>query len=106
MKRTRARYVLVIASLPFVLYAIMGGFLGRALAKEDAYRYLAVFQDVVTLLVNNYVEPVEMDAVMDGAIRGMMDALDPDSCYLTPKQYEAFQNPSDDEEAGIGVGTA
>jgi carboxyl-terminal processing protease len=103
MKRIRARYVLVVASLPFVLYAIMGGFLGRALAKEDAYRYLAVFQDVVTLLVNNYVEPVEMDAVMDGAIRGMMDALDPDSCYLTPKEYEAFQNPSDDEEAGIGV---
>jgi carboxyl-terminal processing protease len=103
MKRIRARYVLVVVSLPFVLYAILGGFLGRALAKEDAYRYLAVFQDVVTLLVNNYVEPVEMDTVMEGAIRGMMDALDPDSCYLTPEQYETFQEPAGNEEAGIGI---
>jgi carboxyl-terminal processing protease len=106
MKRIRSRYVLLVVSLPFVLYAIMGGFLGRALAKEDAYRYLAVFQDVVTLLVNNYVEPVEMDTVMEGAIRGMMDALDPDSCYLTPEQYEAFQKPAGNEQAGIGIEVA
>jgi carboxyl-terminal processing protease len=106
MKRFRARYFLIVLSIPFVLYAILGGFLGRALAREGTYRYLAVFQDVVTLLVNNYVEPVEMQDVMEGAIRGMMDALDPDSCYLTPEEYEAFANPGEDKEAGIGVEVA
>jgi carboxyl-terminal processing protease len=103
MKKHRAKYSILILSVPFVLYAILGGFLGRALAKESAYRYLSVFQDVVTLLVNNYVEPVEMSRAMEGAIRGMMESLDPDSCYLTPEQYQAFQSPGKDEAAGIGI---
>jgi carboxyl-terminal processing protease len=106
MKKIRARYLVLLLSLPFVLYAILGGFLGKALAKESPYRYLSVFQDVVTLLVNNYVEPVELNRVMDGAIRGMMDALDPDSCYLSPKEFEEYQNPRSDKKAGIGVEVA
>jgi carboxyl-terminal processing protease len=103
MKKIRPRYLLLALSGPFVLYAILGGFLGKALARDSAYRYLSVFQDVVTLLMKNYVEPVEMGHVMEGAIRGMMDALDPDSCYLTPKEFEAFQNPQKGNRTGIGV---
>jgi carboxyl-terminal processing protease len=103
MKKIRARYLILLVSLPIVTYAILGGFLGKVLAKESAYRYLSVFQDVLTLVLNNYVEPVKMDTVMEGAIRGMMEALDPDSCYLTPEEYDAFKNPDQDKKAGIGV---
>ena len=103
MKKMRARYLVLLLSLPIVTYAILGGFLGKALAKESAYRYLTVFQDVLTLVLNNYVEPVKMDTVMEGAIRGMMDALDPDSCYLTPDEYKKTQNLGQDKRAGIGV---
>ena len=103
MKKMRARYLILLLSLPIVAYAILGGFLGKALAKESAYRYLTDFQDVLTLVLNNYVEPVKMDTVMEGAIRGMMDALDPDSCYLTPDEYEASQNLGQEKRAGIGV---
>lgn len=103
MKKVRAKHLILGFSVPFVLYAILGGFLGRALARDSAYRYLSVFQDVVTLVMNNYLSAPEMDRVMDGAIRGMMEALDPDSCYLTPEQFEAFQNPEQQPKADIGV---
>lgn len=103
MNKIRAKHVILAASVPFVLYAILGGFLGRAIARDSSYRYLSVFQDVVTLVMNNYVTPPEMDRVMDGAIRGMMEALDPDSCYLTPDEYRAFRNPSEEPKADIGV---
>lgn len=103
MKRVRARHVILASSIPFVLYAILGGFLVRALARDSAYRYLSVFQDVVTLIMNNYIDPPEMDQVMDGAIRGMMDALDPDSAYLTPEEFEAFKSADTHSRAGIGV---
>lgn len=103
MKKIRAKHVVLAASVPFVLYAILGGFLGRAIARDSSYRYLSVFQDVVTLVMNNYVTPPEMDRVMDGAIRGMMEALDPDSCYLTPEEYRAFRNPTGEPQADIGV---
>lgn len=103
MKKIRVRYLILLLSTPFVSYAILGGFLGKALAKESAYRYLSVFQDVVALILNNYVEPVELDTIKEGAIRGMMDALDPDSGYLTREELEQFQNPARDQDAGIGV---
>ena len=103
MKNLRAKHLILGFSIPFVLYAILGGFLGRALARDSAYRYLSVFQDVVTHVMNSYVEQPEMDEVMNGAIRGMMDALDPDSCYLTPEEYEAFTTPETQAKADIGV---
>jgi carboxyl-terminal processing protease len=103
MRKGRAKHFILAASTPFVLYAILGGFLGRALARDSAYRYLSVFQDVVTLIMNNYLEPPEMDRVMDGAMRGMMEALDPDSCYLSPEEFKAFRNPDEQAKAGIGV---
>ena len=103
MKNLRAKHLILGFSIPFVLYAILGGFLGRALARDSTYRYLSVFQDVVTHVMNFYVEQPEMDEVMDGAIRGMMDALDTDSCYLTPEEYEAFTTPEAQAKADIGV---
>ena len=103
MKFVRARHLLLLLSGPFVLYAVLGGFLGRALARDSAYRYLSVFQDVVTLIMNNYVDAVEMDGVLEGGIRGMMEALDPDSAYLSPEEFAKFQNPGEQDTAGIGA---
>jgi carboxyl-terminal processing protease len=99
----RFKHLLLGLSIPFVLYAILGGFLGRAIARDSAYRYLAVFQDVVTLVMNNYLKEPQMDQVMDGAIRGMLEALDPDSCYLTAEEYLAYKDPEAHRKADIGV---
>ncbi len=99
----RFKHLLLAISVPFVLYAILGGFLGRALARDSAYRYLSVFQDVVTLVMNNYLTAPKMDQVMDGAIRGMLEALDPDSCFLNAEEYLAFKDPEAHRKADIGV---
>ena len=100
MKFVRVRHLLLLLSAPFVIYAVLGGFLGRVLARDSAYRYLSVFQDVVTLIMNNYVDAVEMDGVVEGGIRGMMEALDPDSAYLSPEEFAKFQNPGRAECGG------
>ncbi len=103
MKSVRTRHLLLLLSGPFIIYAVLGGFLGRVLARDSAYRYLSVFQDVVTLIMNNYVDAVEMDGVLEGGIRGMMEALDPDSAYLSPEEFAKFQNPEEQNAARIGV---
>lgn len=102
-RNLRFKHYLLAFSVPFVLYAILGGLLGRALARDSAYRYLSVFQDVVTLVMNNYLTAPEMDQVMDGAIRGMLEALDPDSCYLDEQEYLAYKDPEAHRRADIGV---
>jgi len=103
MKFVRARHLLLLLSGPLVIYAVFGGVLGRVLARDSAYRYLSVFQDVVTLVMNNYVDAVQMDGVLEGGIRGMMEALDSDSAYLSPEEFAKFQNPGEQDAAGIGV---
>lgn len=103
MKMVRTKHLILALSGPFVVYSILGGLLGRVLAKDSAYRYLSVFQDVVTLILNNYVDPVEVDSVMEGAIRGMMEALDPDSCYLSPEEFRAYQDRGEKDLPGIGI---
>src|SRR5437870_13567055 len=73
-------------SAPVVAFAIVGGFLGKVMAREDTYQHLKIFDDVVGLVSSNYVEEADMGKVMRGAMRGLAEGLDPDSAYLTPDQ--------------------
>ena len=81
-------------SVPVVAFAVIGGFLSQALAREDTYQHLKIFDDVVSLIDSNYVEPVEIDRVMGGAMQGLADSLDPDSAFLTPEQVDQIEGGS------------
>jgi carboxyl-terminal processing protease len=88
---SRTRVAVLLVSLPVLAFAVVGGVLGRtASAQGESYRYLRIFQDVVTLILDNYVEPVEIDKVMHGAMHGLADGLDPDSAYLDPAQMKSL----------------
>src|SRR5713226_5738299 len=79
-------------SIPVVIFAIGGGFLGKVTAREEVYQHLKIFDDVVSLITGNYVEKVDVDKVMRGAMHGLADSLDPDSAFLSAdevKQVEA-----------------
>ena len=69
-----------------------GSWAGGA-AQGESYRALRIFEDVVTLIVNNYVEEVDVDKVMHGAMHGLADGLDPDSAYLTPAGQDRATQP-------------
>ena len=89
---SRTRLIVLSISAPVIAFAIVGGFLGKVMAREDAYQNLRIFDDVTQLITNNYVETVNVDKVMNGAMRGLADGLDPDSAFLTSdevKQIEA-----------------
>jgi carboxyl-terminal processing protease len=81
---SRSRVLVLAISTPIIAFAFIGGYLGQALAKDDTYQHLRVFEDVVSLVINNYVEPVDVKEAMKGAMRGLADNLDPESAFLTP----------------------
>jgi carboxyl-terminal processing protease len=87
---TRTRWIVLLVSTPFVAFVVIGSLLGRTLASQGAYEHLRVFEDVVSLVTQNYVEPVNVEKVMTGAMRGLADGLDADSAYLTPEQVKSF----------------
>ena len=90
-------------SAPVIAFAIVGGFLGKVMAREDTYQHLKIFDDVVGLVSSNYVEDADMDKVMRGAMRGLAEGLDPDSAYLTPDQVRQMESGAAPASGGVGL---
>jgi carboxyl-terminal processing protease len=100
---SRTRVIVMSISAPVIAFAIVGGFLGRVMAREDTYQHLKIFDDVVNLISSNYVEDADIDKVMTGAMHGLADGLDPDSAYLTPSQVKQVESGAPMPPAGVGL---
>lgn len=91
----RLRAAVLAVSLPVLAFTVIGGFLGRdAAAQGESYKHLRIFEDVVSLILNNYVEEVDVDKVMHGAMHGLADGLDPESAYLDAAQMKTVGQPT------------
>ena len=100
---SRTRLVVLLVSAPVIAFVVIGGFLGRAVAREDSYGHLRIFEDVVSLILDNYVETVDIDRVMEGAMRGLSDGLDADSAYLTVDQVRELESGERPPEGRVGL---
>lgn len=89
---SRTRWIVMAISAPIIAFAIIGGFLGKVMAREDTYPHLKVFNDVLDLITSSYVTDVNVDKVMNGAMRGLADSLDADSAYLSPDEMRQAQS--------------
>lgn len=87
----RTRLIVLMASAPLILFVMLGGLLTRVSAGEDSYSYLGTFMEVFTLVTESYVEEVDVDKVMNGAMRGLAEGAGPDSAYLTSEQVAWYQ---------------
>jgi carboxyl-terminal processing protease len=88
--KIRGRVLVLAISMPVIAFAVIGGFMSQASAREDSYQYLRIFEDVVSLILNNYVEDVNVDKVMHGALHGLADGLDADSAWLDINQVKVM----------------
>ena len=100
---SRTRVIVMSITAPVVAFAILGGFLGKVMAREDTYQHLKIFDDVVSMIANYYVEEADIDKVMRGAMHGLADSLDPDSAYLTPDQVRQVESGAPLAPGGVGV---
>lgn len=99
----RTRLAVLLVSTPLVAFVLIGGFLGKASAREDSYQHLRVFEDVVQLVLNSYVEEVHVDRVMDGAMRGLAESLDADSAWLTVADVQRMDRSAAAPEGDTGL---
>ena len=100
---TRTRLSILLVSTPLLAFVVLGGMRGRASDGDQTFQHLRVFDDVVSLILNNYVEDAKVDKVMEGAMRGLADGLDPDSAYLTAADVKSI-DPGEKLPAGdVGI---
>jgi carboxyl-terminal processing protease len=101
---TRTRLSVLLLSTPVLAFVLVGGLMGKETASGDQeYQALRMFQDVVHLVTDNYVEEVKVDKVMEGAMRGLADGLDPDSAYLNPRQARAVEAGETLPDGDVGL---
>jgi len=100
----RIRITLVSISSLLVLYVFLGGLLGKSESNsEKTYRDLGVYSEVLNRINLDYVTEPDLKKVTDGAIRGLLEALDPYSTYFTPTEYKEYQEHPELGPASVGI---
>jgi len=69
----------------------------------DDYNKTNAFQDIIFLIKNYYVEDVELDTLLEGAIDGMLNKVDRFSYYMDADEYEEMQTEYEGHYGGIGI---
>ena len=74
---SKAKVTMIFLSAVFVVYGIVGGMMNRVSAKDNAYRGLRIFTDVLTKVREAYVEEPDLEKLMQGGLHGMDGGIGP-----------------------------
>ncbi|HWP83990.1 MAG TPA: S41 family peptidase [Terriglobia bacterium] len=102
--KERGRILIVTISTSVTLLVLMGVLLGQNKSSDEPYRPLAVLSEVLSRIQTDYVEEPSFPSMTDGALHGLVESLDPFSSYLSPAEYQKFQQgPGGDASIGAAI---
>ena len=94
-----ARISLLLASVAIICYASIGHVLGRT-RDDKAYKSLTVYGEVLQKIQSDYVDEPNMRLVTAGSLHGLLESLDPESSYLTPREFSEYKVKKQDSSTG------
>src|SRR5690606_40983197 len=71
--------------------------------SKSRFEELELFNKILYLIESQYYRPVDTTKLIEGAIRGMMETLDPHSAFLNKEFYKKMQNDTEGEFGGLGI---
>src|SRR5262245_9999441 len=77
--------------------------IGATASAADPYRHLSLFGDVFERVRINYVEKPDEGKLVESAINGMLQGLDPHSSYMDTKSFTDMKNQVRGEFGGLGI---
>jgi carboxyl-terminal processing protease len=93
------RIVIFSASVAIFCYAGLGHVLGRT-PDDKSYKSMLVYSEVLQKIQQDYVDEPNMHLVTAGSLRGLLESLDAESSYLTPREYTEYKQKL--QNAGTG----
>jgi carboxyl-terminal processing protease len=94
-----ARTGILAASVVIFCYASIGHVLGRT-PDDKAYKSLTVYGEVLQKIQSDYVDEPNMRVVTAGSLHGLLESLDPESSYLTPREYTEYKQKQQNAATG------
>ena len=72
-------------------------------SDNNIYEKIDTFSEVLDKINKEYVDEINQDEIMDSAINGVLQSLDPYSAYMTPEMYESMTTETSGEFGGLGI---
>ncbi len=72
-------------------------------SKNDLYEKIDLFGEVLENIKKDYVDDVNQAEMMDSAINGVLQSLDPYSAYMSPELFKEMQTDTSGEFGGLGI---
>ncbi len=85
------RYAIVAVSVLIIGWVGFGRVLGHTASDGNAYKSLVVYGEVLQRIQNDYVDEPNTHLVTAGSLHGLLESLDSESSYLTPREYTEYQ---------------
>ena len=89
--------------LPYLLLLVIFLYGFKSDIVKDQFQKMKTMTQIIRLVSENYVEDVDMNDILEGAIIGLLDRLDPHSSYISSDQLELINEQFDGEFEGIGI---
>src|SRR5256712_6391921 len=103
-KIVREKQVVLVLLAAVLVSMFAGAVMAKRLPSQGGvYENLKVFTEALSYVESNYVEEVEPDKVIQGAIKGMLKTLDPHSSYMPPDVYREMQVETEGRFGGLGI---
>lgn len=102
-KMVREKQVVLVLLAAVLVSMCAGVVMAKRPAQSGVYEQLKVFTEALSYVESNYVEEVEPDKVIQGAIRGMLKTLDPHSSFMPPDVYREMQVETEGRFGGLGI---
>ena len=85
------------------LFSIL--FLNKSFAvkDDDIYQKIDLFSEVLDKVNNDYVDEINQSEIMDAAINGLLQSLDPYSAYMSPEMFNNMQTETSGKFGGLGI---
>ena len=75
----------------------------QAKEKNEFYEKIDLFGDVLETIESDYIDEIDKSKIMDSAINGVLQSLDPYSAYMSPEVYKEMQTDTKGEFGGLGI---
>ena len=99
MKKNYSKYILILATI--ILLNIFH--IANSQNTDKLYQKIDLFSEVLETIQKEYVDEIDQSDVMDSAINGVLQSLDPYSAYMNPSIFEEMQTETSGQFGGLGI---